>query len=249
MPERKNIIFYSILGALLTSLLLTQGCCTQRRAAVEAEPQAAGGVSASASLAPTPAPKAFKQPVFKGELGGVISSYTGKFMQDSGALVALPQKDEAEETARTAETAETKIFSHSFDGDLLIIGQATSSSHDVRGSDMVTVQEGTGQYKTEKSLFGEETTVEIKRSVMKPVPFIVRQASLKVDYKIVDVKTDSVLQQDSIQEDLEEKFGGDLEYQEFSGRKLSQLPSKQDSLEFLAKKISQKIATRALALD
>ncbi|SHI53877.1 hypothetical protein SAMN02745216_00105 [Desulfatibacillum alkenivorans DSM 16219] len=243
MPERKNLIFFISLGVLLLSLLLTQGCSTSGRVAVETEPQAAGGVSMSASLAPTPAAKAFKQPVFKGDLGGVISNYTGKFLQDSGALVAPPQKDEADDVSKT------KDFSEKININLLIIGQATSSSHDVRGSDMVTVQEGTGQYKTEKSLFGEETTVEIKRSVMKPVPFIVRQASLKVDYKIVDLKTDTVLQQDSIQEDLEEKFGGDLEYKEFAGRKLCQAPSKQDSLEFLAKKISQKIAIRALALD
>ncbi|MBI9076311.1 MAG: hypothetical protein JEZ02_12960 [Desulfatibacillum sp.] len=130
-----------------------------------------------------------------------------------------------------------------------IVGKVESSVNDLSGTDMVTVQEGTGQFKTEKPLFGEETLVEIKRSVMKPVPYVIRRASLTVDYQVIQRGTRKILLKNTVHEALEEKFGGELEYQELADHRLRQLPTREDTLDNLAKIAAKKVAAAILSLE
>ena len=53
--------------------------------------------------------------------------------------------------------------------------------------DQVEVKEGTGYYKKEKDLYGQWVDVEIKRTVIRSLPYVIRQASLSTYFKVLDV--------------------------------------------------------------
>jgi hypothetical protein len=150
--------------------------------------------------------------------------------------------------------------------DGVITGRVTSNINDIRGRDQVQMQEGTGRYKKEKNIFGKWVDVEIKKTVLKPVPYVIRQASLTTDFKVFNLKTKQIIATGKVTENYNQKFGGDKEYalsnynQKFGGdkeyalsflggMKLSQLPAGNQTLNELSANIaSQLVAKISLAL-
>ena len=126
--------------------------------------------------------------------------------------------------------------------DGVITGRVTASIQDARGTDQVQVKEATGHYKKEKNLFGQWVDVEIKRTVVRPVPYIVRKASLTTEYKVLDLKIKRVIATGMLTESYDGKFGGDKEYAPY-GHKLSDLPA----LDSIADELSASIATKLVA--
>jgi len=96
--------------------------------------------------------------------------------------------------------------------DGVFTGRVTANINDIRGTDQVQVQEGTGMYKKEKNISGQWVDVEIKRTVLRPVPYVIRQASLTVDFKVFDLRTRRIIAAGKATENYKEKFGGDTEY-------------------------------------
>jgi len=127
--------------------------------------------------------------------------------------------------------------------DGVISGRVAASIKDVHGTEKVKIQEGTGEYKKDKNVFGQETEVEIQRTIVKEVPYVVRQANIIVDLNIFKLKTRQRIFTDKILEEYKEKFGGKNEYRSYLESRMSQLPSQNQTL----KELSDKVASRIVA--
>jgi tetratricopeptide (TPR) repeat protein len=127
--------------------------------------------------------------------------------------------------------------------DGVITGCVTAGIHDIHGTDQVQVKEGTGHYKEEKNVHGQWVDVEIKRTVVRSVPYINRQAYVETEYNLFDVKTMRVVVTGILEETYDEKFGGDKEYGS-SGHRLSDLPSPDGTVDELAARLATKLVVR-----
>lgn len=141
------------------------------------------------------------------------------------------------------EDAERFHITEELEADFVIAGRATAAVDDVRGTDQVEVKEGTGYFKKEKNLNGEWVDVEIKRTVVRSVPYVIRRASLTTDYKVFDLSTGLITATGTLAEDCNKKFGGDkpegdLEYQPGA------IPSRAASLDELSAKLAAKLVAR-----
>lgn len=131
----------------------------------------------------------------------------------------------------------------SLQADGVITGRVTANINDISGADYVRMQEGIGQYKKEKNIFGKWVDVEIKKTVLKPVSHVIRQASLTTDFKVFDLRTKRIIATGKITKNYNEKFGGDREYALF-GRKMSQLPAKNQTLNELSDKVAEQLVAK-----
>ena len=130
--------------------------------------------------------------------------------------------------------------------DGVITGRVTSNINDIRGRDQVQMQEGTGRYKKEKNIFGKWVDVEIKKTVLKPVPYVIRQASLTTNFKVFNPKTKQIIATGKVTENYNQKFGGDKEYalSFLGGMKLSKLPAPNQTLNELSAKVAARLVAK-----
>ncbi len=129
------------------------------------------------------------------------------------------------------------------EADGVITGRVTAAVHDIHGTDEVEVTEGTGYYKKEKNVSGEWVDVEIERTVVRPIPYIIQQASLDTKYNLFDVRTKRVITTGILKETYDEKFGGDKECGPF-GHKLSDLPTPDATVDELAARLAAKLVAK-----
>jgi len=130
--------------------------------------------------------------------------------------------------------------------DGVITGRVTTNINDIRGSDQVQMQEGTGLYKKEKDIFGKWREAEIKKTVLRPVPYVIRQASLTTDFKVFDLKTKQIIATGKVTENYNQKFGGDKEYilSILGGMKMSRLPAPNQTLNELSSKVAARLVAK-----
>jgi hypothetical protein len=129
------------------------------------------------------------------------------------------------------------------EADGVITGRVTDAVYDIHGTDRVEVTEGTDHYKREKNVSGEWVDVEIKRTVIRPVPYIIRQGSLDTEYNLFDVRTKRVIATGILKETYDEKFGGDNECGPL-GHKLSDLPTPDGTVNELAARLAAKLVAK-----
>ena len=129
------------------------------------------------------------------------------------------------------------------EADGVIKGGVTAAVQDIHGTDQVQVTEGTGHYKKEKNVSGEWVDVEIKRTVVRPVPYIIRQVSLDTEYNLFDVRTEQVIATGILKETYDEKFGGNKECGPL-GHKLSDLPTPNVTVDELAARLATKLVAK-----
>jgi tetratricopeptide (TPR) repeat protein len=127
--------------------------------------------------------------------------------------------------------------------DALIAGHMTASINDIGGADHVQVQEGTGYFKKEKNVFGQWVDVEIKRTVVRRVPYVIRQGSVDTEYKVLDLRTRRIVTTGRLRETCDKKFGGDREFDSVS-RKLNGLPPPSHTANELAGSLAVKLVAR-----
>jgi hypothetical protein len=127
--------------------------------------------------------------------------------------------------------------------DGVITGRVTTALHDIHGTDEVQVTEGTGHYKKEKSVDGQWVDVEIKRTLVRPVPYIIRQASLDTEYNLFDVRAKRIIATGVLKETYDEKFGGDKGCGP-SAHKLSDLPTPNGTVDELAARLATKLVAK-----
>lgn len=143
-------------------------------------------------------------------------------------------------------------FSPYFDGahvDGVISGRVAASIKDVHDTEKVKIQEGTGEYKKGKNVFGQEAKVEIQRTIVKEVPYVMRQANIIVDFNIFKLKTKQRIFTDKVSEEYKEKFGGENEYRSYLGKRMSQLPPQNQTLEELSDKVASRIVAKIFTAE
>jgi len=124
--------------------------------------------------------------------------------------------------------------------DAVITGLATLQVHDAHGVDQVEVKEGTGYYKKEKDASGRWVDVEIKRTVIRAVPYVLREARLESEYKVFDVASHAVIAAGTVTETDRDKYGGDKEFASL-GRRLRDLPTSSGAAEKLSARAAAKL--------
>jgi len=143
-------------------------------------------------------------------------------------------------------------FSQDFEGlraDGVISGEVAATVKDVHDTEKVKIQEGTGEYKEGKNVFGQEAEVEIQRTVIREVPYVMRQANITVDFNIFNLKTKQRIFADKFSEEYKEKFGGENEYRNSLGSTMSQLPSQDLTLEELSDKVASRIVAKIFTTE
>ena len=131
----------------------------------------------------------------------------------------------------------------------VISGGVAASIKDVHDTEKVKIQEGTGEYKEGKNVFGQEAEVEIQRTIVKEVPYVMRQANIIVNFSIVNLKTKQRIFTDKVSEEYKEKFGGENEYRSYLGSRMSQLPSQNQTLEELFDKVASRIVAKIFTTE
>ena len=127
--------------------------------------------------------------------------------------------------------------------DAVITGLVTVDIHNTHGVDEVEVKEGTGYYKKGKDASGRWVDVEIKRTVIRAVPYVMREARLESEYKVFDGVSHVVIAAGKVTETECEKFGGDKEYASL-GRRLSDLPTSSGTAEELSARAAAKLVAK-----
>jgi len=127
--------------------------------------------------------------------------------------------------------------------DVVITGRVSVHVHDAPGVDQVEVKEGTGYYKKEKDASGQWVDVEIKRTVIRPIPYVMREARLESEFKVWDVLRRVVVAAGEVTEAERGKFGGDKEYAS-SGHALSNLPTSSATADGLSARTAAKLIAR-----
>jgi hypothetical protein len=122
----------------------------------------------------------------------------------------------------------------------VITGLVTVHVHDAHGADQVEVKEGTGYTKKEKDASGRWVDVEIKRTVIRAVPYVMREARLESAYQVFDVVSYVVIAAGKVTETDCEKYGGDREHAS-PGRRLRDLPTSSGTAEELSARAAAKL--------
>ncbi len=137
--------------------------------------------------------------------------------------------------------------------DAAVTAFVSTDLKDVQGKDKVQMKEGTGRYRKVKkqNIFtGEEYTAEeeIMRTVLKPVPYVVRTASLSASMKAIDLHTRKILATKKVSRTFKDKYGGKEAYgayASFSGAKdIKDLPTKEATLNNLARKVATNLVSK-----
>jgi len=154
---------------------------------------------------------------------------------------AHPVLDEV--TYGMVEDAKSLGITREIGADLVVVGRATGVVDDARGTDQAEVTEGTGYFKKEKNLDGEWVDVEITRTVIRTLPYVIRHASLNTDYKVFELRTGKLMATGTVSEVQNKKFGGakpdgDLEYQP------AEAPLPADSLDELSTSAARKLVAK-----
>jgi hypothetical protein len=139
--------------------------------------------------------------------------------------------------------AKTLALSQEVGADLVVVGRASGLVDDIRGTERAEVKEGTGFFKKEKNLDGEWVDVEITRTIMRSLPYVIRHASLDVDYTVFELGRGKRIATGRISERQDKKFGGvkpdhDLEYQPIEA------PPPGDSLDELSTRAASKLVAK-----
>ena len=127
--------------------------------------------------------------------------------------------------------------------DAAITGQVTVTVLDIPGTDQVQVKEGTGHYKKEKNVHGQWVEVEIKRTVIRNLPYVIRKAVLTTAYKVIDLRSKGVIATGKLTERYEEKFGGDREIVSLDHR-FGNLPPPSATMDELCARLATKLVAK-----
>ncbi len=127
--------------------------------------------------------------------------------------------------------------------DILLGGHVTADLNETHGTDRVEMKEGTGYYKKEKNVHGEWVDVEIKRTVIRSLPYVIRQASMTTDFKVLDLKSNRIIATGKLTENYDGKIGGDKSYTS-ADHKLGEIPSPSATMDELSAKIATKLVAK-----
>jgi hypothetical protein len=120
--------------------------------------------------------------------------------------------------------------------DAVLSARTSATLVDSPGADRVEVREGTGQFRQIRNVDGEWVLVEIMRTRLRRVPFVVRQASLTADFRLDNLRQAGMSFESSATVASTEKYGGD------SLLPIEALPPAADSAQALAERLAARMA-------
>lgn len=120
--------------------------------------------------------------------------------------------------------------------DAVVSARTTATLNDSTGTDRVEVREGTGQFRQIRDVDGNWVAVEIMRTRLQRVPFIVRQASLTADFRLDHLRHAEVSFEKTAVVSSAEKYGGN------SLLPLEALPSAAATGQELAERLAARMA-------
>ncbi len=124
--------------------------------------------------------------------------------------------------------------------DIVLGSLVTAEINDAPGSEQVQMKEGTGYYKKEKNVYGQWVDVEIKRTVMRDVPCVIRHASLATEYKVFDLKTNRIIAAGQLTENYNKNFGAHKPYVSL-GHELRDLPAPSATMDEISSSLAIKL--------
>ena len=120
--------------------------------------------------------------------------------------------------------------------DAVVSARTSATLVDSPGADRVEVREGTGQFRQIRNVDGDWVLVEIMRTQLRQVPFIVRQATLTADFRLDHLRRAEMSFESSATVASTEKYGGD------SLLPIEALPAPADSAKALAERLAARMA-------
>jgi tetratricopeptide (TPR) repeat protein len=182
---------------------------------------------------------------FDGQYGETVRHHIHNRLADvryfnSLDTAAYPVLDEI--SYDMVEGAKALYITGDLHADLVIGARVTGAVNDTHGTDQVQVEEGTGYYKKEKNIHGQWVEVEIKRTVIRSLPYVIRQASLTIDYRVFEMDTGRIAAAGAFEENYNDKIGGD-KWHASTNHKPGEIPTPAATID----EFSAKIATRLVA--
>jgi len=182
---------------------------------------------------------------FDGQYGETVRRHIHNRLADvryfnSLDTAAYPVLDEI--SYDMVEGAQALHITEELHADLVIGARVTGAVNDTHGADQVQVEEGTGYYKKEKNIHGQWVEVEIKRTVIRSLPYVIRQASLTIDYRVFEMDTGRIVAAGALEENYNDKIGGDKSHAS-TNHKPGEIPTPAATMD----EFSAKIATRLVA--
>jgi tetratricopeptide (TPR) repeat protein len=144
------------------------------------------------------------------------------------------------------DTLEEVQFLQTLEGlqaNAVITGHAAADIHDTHGVDTVQVKEGTGYYKKARDESGHWVDAEIERTVVRTMAYVVRKASLSVEYQVFDLKAKKIVDAGEFTETWEKKFGGKKDHG-LPGHELADLPPSDETLKALSTQAARRMVAR-----
>lgn len=120
--------------------------------------------------------------------------------------------------------------------DAVVSARTSATLVDSPGADRVEVREGTGQFRQIRNVDGEWVSVEIMRTRLRRVPFVVRQATLTADFRLDHLRQAGMSFESSATVASTEKYGGD------SPLPIAALPAAAESAQALAERLAARMA-------
>lgn len=183
---------------------------------------------------------------FDGQYGETVQHHIRNRLADvryfnSLDTAAYPVLDEI--SYDMVEGAKALYLTGELHADLVIGARVTGAVNDTHGADQVQVEEGTGYFKKEKNIHGQWVEVEIKRTVIRSLPYVIRQASLTIDYRAFEMDTGRIIAAGALEENYNDKIGGD-NWQASPELKLGEIPSPNATMDELAARIAARLVAK-----
>lgn len=162
---------------------------------------------------------------------GVISGPAGRQLQQALISYLTPNKN--------------LVVTDINEADLVLTGQTDMVLEDTRGFDQVKTRQKTGKRKVTRPdpfVNKEFTSSEaIYETVVEPVPFILREAVLRLTYSLADKDGEALPDRAVITARFTEKYGG-VNERFFQGLKMNDLPPEDKTIERLVRDLAGRLA-------
>lgn len=176
---------------------------------------------------------------FTGDHGETLQRAVFERLTMEGGLKAVYLEDRhlgIPENLGDAEGRRARLITWQPLADAVLSAHTRATLVDSPGADRVEVREGTGQFRQIRNVDGEWVSVEIMRTRLRRVPFVLRQATLTADFRLDHLRQAGMSFERSVTVASNEKYGGD------SLLPIAALPAADESAEALAERLAARMA-------
>jgi hypothetical protein len=176
---------------------------------------------------------------FTGDQGETLQRALFERLTVEGGLKAVYLEDRHSaipENLGDAESRRARLITWQPTADAVLSARTRATLVDSPGADRVEVREGTGQFRQIRNVEGDWVFVEIMRTRLQRVPFVLRQATLTADFRLDHLRQSGMSFERSVTVASTEKYGGD------SLLPIAALPAAAESAQALAERLAARMA-------